>query len=136
MLCFIFKTLTINSPAYLDTIRNSYKPPHTLRSTNNNLFQIHHTKTIGTRSFHKNHNYIASSCPVILNQHHLVTTLRSCYHLYKNVKSILYKIGKIDTKNLSHEIKRLDIVQQTGRRKKRKTDLKKKTRKYYVTSLA
>ena len=48
----IFKTLTINSPAYLATILNSYKPARTLRSTNNNVLQISHRKTVtGTRAF-------------------------------------------------------------------------------------
>ena len=46
------KTLTINAPAYLVTLLNSYKPAHTLRSTNNNLLQIPRTKTVtGTRAF-------------------------------------------------------------------------------------
>ena len=40
------KTLTINSPAYLATLLNSYKPACTLRSTNNNLLQLPHTKTV------------------------------------------------------------------------------------------
>ena len=47
-----FKTLTINSAAYLATLLNSYKPARTLRSTNNTLLQIPRTKTVTeTRAF-------------------------------------------------------------------------------------
>ena len=47
-----FKTLTINSPAYLATLLNSYKPARILRSMNNNLLQNPRTKTVtGTRAF-------------------------------------------------------------------------------------
>ena len=47
-----FRTLIINSPAYLVTLLNSYKPARTLRSMNNNLVQFPRTRTVtGTRAF-------------------------------------------------------------------------------------
>ena len=49
---FYLLGLTINSPAYLVTLLNSYKLARTLWSTNNNLLQIHRTRTVtGTLAF-------------------------------------------------------------------------------------
>ena len=72
-----FKTLTINSPIYLATLLNSYKPARTLRSTNNNLLQIPHTKTVtGTRAFRCAAPQLWNSLPADITSLHSLDCFR------------------------------------------------------------
>ena len=81
-----FKTLTINSPAYLATLLNSYKPSRTLRSTNNNLLQIPHTKTVtGTRKFRCTAPQLWNSLPAD------ITSLHSLHCFRQKLKTFLFR---------------------------------------------
>ena len=72
-----FKTLTINSPAFLATILNSYKPARILRSTNNNLLQIQRTKTVtGTRALRCAESQLWNSLPADITSLHSLDCLR------------------------------------------------------------
>ena len=66
-----FKTLIIISPAYLATLLKTYKPAHTLRSTNNNLLQISRTKTVtGTGAFRCAAHQLRNSLPADITSLH------------------------------------------------------------------
>ena len=81
-----FKTLTINSPAYLATLLNSYKPARTMRSTNNNLLQIPRTKTVtGTRALRCAAPQLWNSLPANITWFHSLDCFR------QKLKSFLFR---------------------------------------------
>ena len=74
-----FKTLTINSTAYLVTLLNSYKSARALRSANNNLLQIPRTKTVrptGTRAFRCAAPQLWNSLPADITSLHSIDCFR------------------------------------------------------------
>ena len=109
-----FKTITINSLAYVSMLQNRYKPSRELHSPNTNLLQILHTKTVtGTHVF----SYTVPQLWSVTSSHSLDSFCTKKLNVLILI-NLCCQLPRLDSK-LKKAIRKTALVQQSEKLKKK-----------------